>query len=167
MAANDLKHMSRKELLELLITQSDEIENLRQQLDEAKNTIKERNIRIQKAGTLAEAALSLNDIFKAADAAAKDYLDNLQHVEEAQNAEIQKAKAEQETMCQKQLEETRRKCEEMLKQAEDECVEIKHRGDAYLRMIVRNAKHVFDEEGRTVSSEDILNDLMQKTTEKN
>lgn len=88
MASKELKRMSRKELLELLIVQSDEIEALKKQLEHAKKIIEERKIRIDEAGTLAEAAMVLNDVFRKADAAAEEYLENIRRMEREKEEEL-------------------------------------------------------------------------------
>ena len=49
MAENELKHLSRKELLEMLITQSRELERLRKELDETQALLQDKTIRIREA----------------------------------------------------------------------------------------------------------------------
>ena len=74
MTDKELRRLSRKELLEMLIEQMNENEELKQKLDRAESELKDRNIMIENAGSLAEAALKLNDVFEAADRAAQQYL---------------------------------------------------------------------------------------------
>ena len=69
--------MSRKELLELLIEQMEENERLQAQLNEAIENVNRRRIILENAGSIAEASLALNKVFEAADAAAKEYLENV------------------------------------------------------------------------------------------
>ena len=77
MTDKELRRLSRKELLEMLIEQMNENEELKQKLDRAESELKDRNIMIENAGSLAEAALKLNDVFEAADRAAQQYLENV------------------------------------------------------------------------------------------
>lgn len=77
---SDLKKLSRKELLELLIDQVKENENLQRELDEAKTELQRRDLIMKNAGSMAEAALEIFDIFKKADQAAKLYLDNVKNL---------------------------------------------------------------------------------------
>ena len=77
MTDKELKKMSRAELLELLIEQMEENERLRLKLDKAMNLLKDRQIRLQRAGSIAKAALELNRVFEAADAAAKQYIESV------------------------------------------------------------------------------------------
>lgn len=74
---SDLKKLSRKELLELLIDQVKENENLKKELEACRKELERREIVIDNAGSLAEAFLEIFDIFKKADKAAKLYLDNV------------------------------------------------------------------------------------------
>lgn len=80
MTDRELQHLSRIELLELLIAQMEENALLKLQLKSAMAQLEHKNIEILKAGSLAEAALELNGIFQAADAAAKQYLDNVRRL---------------------------------------------------------------------------------------
>ena len=77
MKNNEFRRLNRRELLELLITQIEENERLRQQLEEAQKELQDRRIKIANAGSLAEAALLLSDVFQAVDEAASLYLENL------------------------------------------------------------------------------------------
>ena len=77
MTDKELKKMSRAELLELLIDQMEENERLRLKLDKAISLLKDRQIKLQKAGSIAKAALELNRVFEAADAAARQYVESV------------------------------------------------------------------------------------------
>lgn len=73
----NLRKLSRVELLEILVEQSEEIDKLRLELEETKAQLNERQMAISNAGSLAEAALKINKLFESADAAAKQYLENV------------------------------------------------------------------------------------------
>jgi hypothetical protein len=73
----DLRKLSRKELLELLLVQSRRIDRLEAQLTKANAKLADREIHLEKAGTMAEASLSLNGVFESIDAAGAQYLENL------------------------------------------------------------------------------------------
>lgn len=77
MTDKELKRLSRRELLEMLLAQMEENEKLKQRLQEAQAALADRRIYIDEAGTLAEAALKLNGVFEAADQAARQYLENI------------------------------------------------------------------------------------------
>lgn len=103
MKKSDLKKFSRSELLELLIEQIEENERLRNELREAEDKLLERRIMCENAGSLAEAALQLNKVFEAAQAACDQYTENIKlmsdpdavkHTEDKCKAMIETAKAE-------------------------------------------------------------------------
>lgn len=75
MDTKKLKNLKRSELLDLLLQEAKENAELRKKVGELQAELDDRSIRIEKSGTMAEAALSLNKVFEAADAAAKQYLD--------------------------------------------------------------------------------------------
>lgn len=72
----DLRKLGRRELLEMLIEQSEEVLALQKQLDEANAALAEKNIAIDKAGSIAEAALALNGVFDATERACRQYAEN-------------------------------------------------------------------------------------------
>jgi len=77
MTDRELRKLGRRDLLEILIAQRKEIESLQQRLDEAEGKLKDRQIRIDRAGSLAEAVMELNGVLEAAQAAADQYLENI------------------------------------------------------------------------------------------
>lgn len=74
MTEKELKKMNRYQLLELLIMQTDRVEQLQHRLEEAERELKEQNIRLSELGSIAEASLQLSGIFEAAQKAADIYL---------------------------------------------------------------------------------------------
>ncbi len=94
MTDKELKRMSRAELLQLLITQVEENQSLQTRLEAAETQLKDRSLAVSETGTMAEAALSLNGVFQAADAAAQQYLDNIRQMQERQELLYQEAEDE-------------------------------------------------------------------------
>lgn len=74
---NSLRKLSRLEILELFLKQSEELEKTKEELRLAKLELEERKIVIAESGSIAEAALKLSGIFEVAQKAADDYLHNL------------------------------------------------------------------------------------------
>lgn len=77
MTEKELHKLKRAELLEMMLAQSREIDSLRARIEELEEKLADREIRIQESGSIAEAALKLNGIFEAAQAAADQYLENV------------------------------------------------------------------------------------------
>lgn len=80
MTDKELRKLTRIELLELLLEQSKEVERLQKELDHTKAALYDKQIMIENAGSIAEAALRLNGVFEAAQAAAEQYLNNLKRM---------------------------------------------------------------------------------------
>lgn len=106
MTDKELRRLSRFELLELLVAQGREIDQLQQQLEEARAELEDRRIKQDKAGSIAEAALSLNGVFEAAQKAAEQYLHNAVLIER----------------------ETRQQCLALLNSTQARCAELERKG---------------------------------------
>lgn len=115
MTDQELKKLSRKDLLNLLISQGRERDTLQTELEQMKAELKNRQIRIEQAGSIAEASLQLNDVFEAAQAAAQQYLENIRQRSE----QIEEVYAEREAACAQMETETRRKCQAMEAEAKE------------------------------------------------
>ena len=63
MTDKELHKLKRSELLEIMIEQGKEIERLQKCLTEAEEKLHDRRIVMEKAGSIAEAALQLNSDF--------------------------------------------------------------------------------------------------------
>lgn len=77
MTDKQLKKLSKQELLSLLVTQSKEMDRLKEELEETKKQLEERNIRIGACGSLAEASLAVFHVLEDAQKAADLYLENI------------------------------------------------------------------------------------------
>lgn len=86
MKEKDLRRLSRADLLEMLIDQSEKMEALRQRLETAEAELKKREIIIGSAGSIAEASLRLNGVFEAAQAACEQYIENVRLLNQRQDA---------------------------------------------------------------------------------
>ena len=95
MNENELRKLKRVDLLELLISQGRENEELRRKLAEAEQKLADRQIKTDEAGSIAEAALRLNGVFEAAQAAADQYLENIKRLGGTgnENADAEKIEA--------------------------------------------------------------------------
>ena len=80
----ELRKLKRSDLLELMLVQSEEIDRLREELDRTKQQLEEKTVRIQQAGSIAEAAVQISGLLNAAQEAADIYLQSIKqiHVQE-------------------------------------------------------------------------------------
>ena len=102
MTDKELQKLKRAELLEIMLNLQSENDRLKSENEKLKLAVNERSITLQDAGNIAEAALQLNGVFKAAQEAADVYIENIRKLNE------QKEKM----------------CNEAIKNAENEAGEI-------------------------------------------
>lgn len=107
MTPKELKRLSRSDLLEMLLDLSKENDRLHQENETLRAQVEDRNITISSCGSLAEAALQLNGIFQAAQAACEQYTENIQF--RSENLEEH---------CRRMEQETQEKCNAMIAQAQ-------------------------------------------------
>lgn len=76
MDEKQMRKLSRYQLLELLIMQTERADALEKKVAELEERLNEKEIRISALGSIAEASLQLSGVFEAAQKAANIYLDN-------------------------------------------------------------------------------------------
>lgn len=106
MTDRELKKLSRAELLELLLEQSKENERLLAQVSQLEAQLANREIHVEKAGSIAEASLQLNGVFQAAENACAQYIENIKRLSDRQ-----------EEVCARMERETRLRCAQMVADA--------------------------------------------------
>lgn len=142
MTDHELKKLKREDLLELLIAQSRENEALRARLDQATEELQSRRIAVEKAGSIAEAALQLNGVFQAAENAAAQYLENIQNLS-----------GEQEKICARMDAESRQKADRLLAETEAACRRMESETQARCEAMVAQAKQESQAYWKTVSEQ--------------
>ncbi len=95
----DLAKIKRKDLLELMLAQAERIKELENEINTLKSQLNQKEILISESGSIAEASLKLNDLFKNAQKAIDQYFDNIK------------------IKCEKLEQETKKKCESMISDA--------------------------------------------------
>lgn len=73
----DLSKLKKKELLEILVAQGEEIDALRAHVVSLEAQLANREFEMKNVGSIAQASLQVTDIFKEAEKAAKIYLENI------------------------------------------------------------------------------------------
>ncbi len=146
MTDKELQKLTRQDLLELLLASKKENEALRQELEQLRGSTDEKQLRLEKIGSIAEASIVVNGVFEAAQAAADQYVLNVKRIcdEKAQQLLesediVHKARAEARRI----REETENHCKEMIRHAKEE-------SDRYWRMVHDPAEiPINTESGRT------------------
>ena len=98
MTDKELRRLHREDLLQILIAQQKQIEDLTAALEDSEKALNDKKIAIEESGSLAEAALKLNDVFTSAQQAADMYVNETRERIDALRAEadstVSKARAE-------------------------------------------------------------------------
>lgn len=122
MNTKELRKLSRKDLLEILLEQTKRIEELEIELEKVKFELNERKVSLKNIGSLAEASLVLSNIFKAADETASIYIKN---IEELAKKEEKNTKKELRALKKKKLAEIDKECLKRISNAEKEIQKMK------------------------------------------
>lgn len=80
MKDRELRRLSRADLLELLLEERQKNERLCAELERVNEKLADKNLKIAQSGSIAEAALRLNGVFEAVEAAARQYLENVRRI---------------------------------------------------------------------------------------
>lgn len=126
MESKELKKMSRKDMLVILLEQTKRIRELEDELEKANEKLESKKVIFKNAGSLADAALQLSGIFNTAQEAATIYLSNIKELKEKSEEDIEKLRN-------KMLRDTERKC----KKREKEANEYIHKIELEVKNIVK------------------------------
>ena len=102
MISKELKRLSRRELVDIIYQLKKNEEQLQEQIASLEEALQDKRIRLSMAGSIAEAATSITNVFSAAQTAADLYL--------------------QEIACMK--EDTEKECAQMIAQAKETAAKI-------------------------------------------
>ncbi|MCD0040275.1 hypothetical protein HK298_10540 [Streptococcus agalactiae] len=86
----DLNKLKRKELLEIMLEQQLLIEKQEKEIQQLKEALDDKKIKISKAGSIAEASLMLSGIFETAQLAADTYLENVKNLVDKRGVDNEK-----------------------------------------------------------------------------
>lgn len=124
MTDKELKKLGRGELLELLLEQSKELEAVQKKLEDTEKALAKKEIAIDEAGSIAEAALKLNGIFEAAEAACGQYTDNIRNLSRRQEQVCAKMEEESSEKARIILETAEKKAEKLERETEERCADM-------------------------------------------
>lgn len=129
MTEKEIKKLNRKQLLELLLKQTERADMLEKKLNEAEKKLEDKTLAEAEAGSIAEAALKLNGIFEAADAAAAQYLKNIENLSKNQNLLLERREAKSIAKINALLKQTEKKCTMREAEAEQKVRDLEKRAN--------------------------------------
>ena len=119
MIQKELKRLSRKELVDIIYQLKKNEQELEEEISLLKKEIEDKRIRLSEVGTIAEAALSVTDIFSEAQKTADIYLSEISALKEEAEKERQQRLSETEEVCKQKLVEAEEECQKRLLEAEE------------------------------------------------
>lgn len=122
MTDKELQKLKRTELLEIMLNLKSDLDKEKEENLKLKNQLNEKNIALEKSGSIAEASLELSGIFNAAQQAADVYLEN-----------IRKMHADQEIVYNDSIANAKREAEEIIAKAQKEASNLKAQTDIECR----------------------------------
>lgn len=124
MTEKELRKLSRVELLKLLLEQSKENQTLQEQLQTAEKALADKTLRIDQAGSIAEASLQLSGVFQAAEEACRQYTENVMQLSQRQESICAQREKESQEQAARILVDARRQAEEITATAQKQSTEI-------------------------------------------
>ena len=125
-----------------------EIASLKEELQEAKKAVQDRSIAIDEAGSIAMAALKLNGVFEAAQAASQQYIENIRCLSERQASICAKRDAENRAENERRIKETADKCANMEYASRRKCetmeTEAREKSEAYWAEVSQRLQSFYD-----------------------
>ena len=84
---SDLSKLKKKDLLEIMLKQGEEIDFLRAKVDELQAQLDNRNFEFSQIGNIAEASLVVTNVFEEAQKAAVIYLQNVKRIADSKGVD--------------------------------------------------------------------------------
>lgn len=137
MADKELRKMNRTELIEIIYALQQNEKALREENGDLRRKLDDRRIRMEKAGSIAEAALSLNHVFEDAQNAAEQYCQSIADAGAQAEQILADARAQAEVIlagAERQRQQAQAECESM---TANTTRQLKEKTDAFNRELRR------------------------------
>ena len=113
-ASKELKKLSRRELVDIIYQLKRNEEELLEENESLKNELEDKKIKLSSAGSVAEAAMAITDIFSAAQNTADTYLDEINDMKQT----VQKE-------CDEKIEEAEERVRAVLAKGKEKILELR------------------------------------------
>lgn len=143
-----LKAQHQQDLDALREEHKEETAHLREELEQAKKSLKKREIALNEAGSIAVAALQINGVFEAAQAASQQYIENIRSLSDRQAAICAQRDVENRVEVERKLKEAEEKCAAMEYASKRKCEameqEAKQKSEAYWTEVSRRLQSFYE-----------------------
>ena len=90
MTDKEFKRLSRAQLIDIIYQLQLQLDKVNEEKQALESELRDKQLRLQSAGNIAEAALEINDCFRSAQNAAEQYLNEIKAMREETEAERQR-----------------------------------------------------------------------------
>ena len=143
-----LKAQHQQDLDALREEHKEETAHLREELEQAKKSLEKREIALNEAGSIAVAALQINGVFEAAQAASQKYIENIRSLSDRQAAICAQRDVENRVEVERKLKEAEEKCAAMEYASKRKCEameqEAKQKSEAYWTEVSRRLQSFYE-----------------------
>ncbi len=143
-----LKAQHQQDLDALREEHKEETAHLREELEQAKKSLEKREIALNEAGSIAVAALQINGVFEAAQAASQQYIENIRSLSDRQAAICAQRDVENRVEVERKLKEAEEKCAAMEYASKRKCEameqEAKQESEAYWTEVSRRLQSFYE-----------------------
>lgn len=143
-----LKARHQQDLEALKEEHKEETAHLREELEQAKKSLEKREIALNEAGSIAVAALQINGVFEAAQAASQQYIENIRSLSDRQAAICAQRDIENRVEVERKLKEAEEKCAAMEYASKRKCEameqEAKQKSEAYWTEVSRRLQSFYE-----------------------
>ena len=143
-----LKAQHQQDLEALREEHKEETAHLREELEQAKKSLEKREIALNEAGSIAVAALQINGVFEAAQAASQQYIENIRSLSDRQAAICAQRDVENRVEVERKLKEAEEKCAAMEDASKRKCEameqEAKQKSEAYWTEVSRRLQSFYE-----------------------
>ncbi len=91
MTDKEFRRLSRAELVDIIFELQKREQDYLRRLNEAESLLRSRELKVREAGSIAEATLTLHDVFVSAQAAADHYVEEIKRIRDSAQAEADRA----------------------------------------------------------------------------
>ena len=140
MTDEELRKLKRADLLELLVAQGKENEALQEKLRQAEAALWDRQIQLDEAGNIAEAALRLSGVFEAAQKASDQYLENIRKMHEETESRCARLEETSRARAEQLEQESKAQAERLVAEAEEKARTLTAETEAKCRAMVAQAE---------------------------
>ena len=143
-----LKAQHQQDLEALREEHKEETAHLREELEQAKKSLEKREIALNEADSIAVAALQINGVFEAAQAASQQYIENIRSLSDRQAAICAQRDVENRVEVERKLKEAEEKCAAMEYASKRKCEameqEAKQKSEAYWTEVSRRLQSFYE-----------------------